>query len=176
MKLWVDGKENGSLGTAIQAKVKEQVQVVNRKVTSRGVRVVNALRNAQLEVLQGQRSGRVYKKPGTYGKRMSKSTKEMLGEYGHKLRGGQLYRASAPGEPPARRTGNLRLHWNGQVKSKNSSGGGISVVAELESGEKYAAVLESGTKDGKLKPRPFIEKIKEEAMPEIKKIYSEPYT
>lgn len=174
MKLWENVEYVNKAGKtvqverAIRAKVTEMTENINRKVLSRGTRTVNALRSAELRVLKGQRSGQKYRKPYTGGK-----TKEERKKSGYKP---PMYTASAPGEPPARRTGNLRLHWNGQVKSKNSSGGGISVVAELESGEKYAAVLESGTKDGKLKPRPFVEKIKEEAMPEIKKIYSEPYT
>lgn len=151
MKLWVDGKA-GSAGSAIRATVKDQVANINRKVVSRGVRAVNAMRNAELEVLKGQRSGRVYRKP------YSKAT----------------YTASAPGEPPARRTGNLRMHWNGQVKSENASGGGVAIIAELESQEPYAGYLENGT--SKMAARPFVEKIKEEAMPEIQRIYSEPYT
>ncbi len=151
MKLWVDGK-TGSAGSAIRATVKEQVTSINRKVISRGVRAVNAIRNAELEVLKGQRSGRVYRKPYT------KAT----------------YTASAPGEPPARRTGNLRMHWNGQVKSENASGNGVSIVAELESQEPYAEHLENGT--SKMAARPFVEKIKEKAAPEIRRIYSEPYT
>lgn len=152
MKLWVDGKA-GNAGSAIRATVKEQVTNINRKVVSRGVRAVNAIRNAELEVLKGQRSGRVYRKPYT-----KKAT----------------YTASAPGEPPARRTGNLRMHWNGQVKSENASGGGIAIVAELESQESYATHLENGT--SRMAPRPFVEKIKQEAAPEIRKIYGEPYT
>lgn len=151
MKLWVDGKA-GSAGSAIRATVKDQVTNINRKVVSRGVRAVNAIRNAELEVLKGQRSGKVYRKPH------SKAT----------------YTASAPGEPPARRTGNLRMHWNGQVKSENASGGGVAIIAELESQEPYAGYLENGT--SKMAARPFVEKIKEEAMPEIQRIYSEPYT
>ena len=151
MKLWVDGKA-GSAGSAIRATVKDQVANINRKVVSRGVRAVNAIRNAELEVLKGQRSGRVYRKP------FSRAT----------------YTASAPGESPARRTGNLRMHWNGQVNSKSSSSGGVAIVAELESQESYAAHLENGT--SRMAPRPFVEKIKQEATPEIQKIYSEPYT
>ncbi len=152
MKLWVDGKA-GSAGSAIRATVKEQVTNINRKVVSRGVRAVNAIRNAELEVLKGKRSGRVYRKPFT--KRAT-------------------YTASAPGEPPARRTGNLRMHWNGQVKSGSASGGGVSIIAELESQEPYAGALENGTP--RMAPRPFVERIKAKAAPEIKKIYSEPYT
>ena len=151
MKLWVDGKA-GSAGSAIRATVKDQVTNINRKVVSRGVRAVNAIRNAELEVLKGQRSGRVYRKPH------SKAT----------------YTASAPGEPPARRTGNLRMHWNGHVKSENSSGGGVAIIAELESQEPYAGILENGS--SKMAARPFTEKIKEKAMPEIQRIYGEPYT
>lgn len=151
MKLWIDGKA-GSAGSAIRATVKDQVTNINRKVVSRGVRAVNAIRNAELEVLKGQRSGKVYRKPH------SKAT----------------YTASAPGEPPARRTGNLRMHWNGQVKSENASDGGVAIIAELESQEPYAGYLENGT--SKMAARPFVEKIKEEAMPEIQRIYSEPYT
>lgn len=172
MKLWTEG-ENGNPGRAIRAAVRDQVSEINRKVASRGVRAVNAIRNAELEVLKGQRSGRVYKKPGTYG-RASKATKAMAKDYGHKLRGGQLYRASAPGEAPARRTGNLRQHWSGQVRSENLSDGGVAIVAELESNEPYAAGLEKGT--SKVAARPFVEQIKEKALPEIQKIYREPYT
>lgn len=65
------------------------------------------------------------------------------------------------------------MHWNGQVKRENVSGGGVAVVAELESQEPYAAALEHGTPN--MAPRPYVEKIKEEAMQKIRKIYSEPY-
>ncbi len=153
MKLWVKTDAVNSAGKTVRAKVSEMTSDINRKVISRGVRAVNAMRNAELEVLKGQRSGKVYRKP---------YTKQAT------------YTASAPGEPPARRTGNLRMHWNGQVKSENASSGGISIVAELESQEPYAVFLEHVT--SKMAARPFVEKIKEEAMPEIQKIYSEPYT
>ncbi len=157
---------------AIKAKVAEMTESINRKVVARGTRAVNALRNAELRVLKGQGSGRVYKKPDTYGA-ASKATRKLLGDYGHRLRGGQLYRASAPGEVPARRTGNLRMHWNGRVESAAASDGGVTVIAEIESQERYAADLEHGTK--KIAPRPFVERIKKEAEPEIRKIYSRAY-
>lgn len=150
MKLWVDGKP-GSPGTVIRATVKDQVANINRQVVSRGVRAVNAMRNAELEVLKGQRSGKVYRK------------------YPYKT----TYRASAPGEAPARRSGNLRMHWNGNVKSESASNGGITVIAELESQEPYAAVLENGRRG--MARRPFVQPIKEKAKPEIKRIYSESY-
>jgi len=137
---------------AIRVKVSEMTENINRKVISRGTRAVNAIRSAELRILKGQRSGKVYRKPYT------KAT----------------YTASAPGESPARRTGNLRLHWNGQVKADSVMDGGVTVIAQLESQEAYAGALEYGTK--KIAPRPFVEKIQKEAEPEIRKIYSEPYT
>ncbi len=152
MKLWVETDSVHSAGRSVRAKVSEAAAGISRQAASRGVRAVNALRNAELNVLKGQRSGKRYRK------------------YPYK----SMYTASAPGEPPARRTGNLRLHWNGQVKKGVSSGNGVEIIAELESQEPYAAALENGT--SKMAPRPFVEKIKEEAAPEIQRIYSEPYT
>ena len=152
MKLWVETDSVHSAGRSVRAKVSEAAAGISRQAASRGVRAVNALRNAELNVLKGQRSGKRYRK------------------YPYK----SMYTASAPGEPPARRTGNLRLHWNGQVKKSVSSGNGVEIIAELESQEPYAAALENGT--SKMAPRPFVEKIKEEAAPEIQRIYSEPYT
>ena len=153
MKLWTEGTGAHSAGRVVQATVKEQVKDISRQALSRGVRALNALRNAELEALKGQRSGRVYRKP---------HTKQAT------------YTASAPGEVPARRTGNLRMHWNGQVSQKTSFGNGTVISVELESQEKYAAYLENGT--AKMASRPFVEKIQEKAAPEIAKIYSGPYT
>ena len=152
MKLWADSKEN-SPGTMVHATIKGQVEKINRQVLSRGVRAVNAIRNAELEVLRGQRSGKKYRKP--YTKRAT-------------------YIASAPGEAPARRTGNLRLHWTGQVKKEMAANNGVRIIAELESQEKYSGFLEEGT--SKMAARPFVERIKEKAQIEIKKIYHTPST
>lgn len=153
MKLWIDTEALQSAGRLLRVKAKEITADVNLQVLSRGVRAVNELRNAELEVLKGQRSGKVYRKPFT-----KKAT----------------YTASAPGEPPARRTGNLRLHWNGDVKGGMTARGGASITVELESGEHYAGYLEDGTT--KMAPRPFKNKIIEKAAPEIKRIFSELYT
>lgn len=111
MRLWIDTAALGTAGQAVQAKVGEMKARVNQQVLSRGTRAVNQLRNAELEVLRGKGSGRTYRK------------------YPYK----STYQASAPGEPPARRTGNLRLHWTGNVK-----GGGGNITLELESAEFYA--------------------------------------
>ena len=130
--------------------VDDTVKKVNLDAASRGMRAVNAIRNAELEVLRGKRSGRVYRKPHTK----------------------SHYTASAPGEPPARRTGNLRLNWNGTVES-SSTGSGLRVTAVLESQERYSTYLENGTR--RMAPRPFKQPISEKAMPEIERIYHEKY-
>ena len=139
-------KASGRLKIAVDDTVKK----VNREAASRGTRAVNAIRNAELEVLRGKRSGRVYRKPHTK----------------------SHYTASAPGEPPARRTGNLRLNWNGTVES-SSTGSGLRVTAVLESQERYSTYLENGT--SRMAPRPFKQPISEKAMPEIERIYHEKY-
>lgn len=139
-------KASGRLKVAVDDTVKK----VNREAASRGMRAVNAIRNAELEVLRGKRSGRVYRKPHTK----------------------SHYTASAPGEPPARRTGNLRMNWNGTVES-SSTGSGLRVTAVLESQERYSTYLENGTR--RMAPRPFKQPISEKAMPEIERIYHEKY-
>lgn len=139
-------KASGRLEIAVDDTIKK----VNREAASRGMRAVNAIRNAELEVLSGKRSGRVYRKPHTK----------------------SHYTASAPGEPPARRTGNLRLNWNGTVES-SSTGSGLRVTAVLESQERYSTYLENGTR--RMAPRPFKQPISEKAMPEIERIYHEKY-
>lgn len=139
-------KASGRLKIAVDDTVKK----VNREAASRGTRAVNAIRNAELEVLRGKRSGRVYRKPHTK----------------------SHYTASAPGEPPARRTGNLRLNWNGTVES-SSTGSGLRVTAVLESQERYSTYLENGTR--RMAPRPFKQPISEKAIPEIERIYHEKY-
>ena len=147
MRLWNETDARGSPGAAVHMKVNEIKEGISRQVASRGARAVNALRNAELEVLKGQRSGKVYRKPYT-----KKAT----------------YTASAPGEAPAKRTGNLRLHWNGRVWSS-----GTCIYLVLESGEKYAGYLEKGTR--KMAARPFMDKIAEKAQPEVAAIFREPY-
>jgi len=151
--------------------VKEAIETVNTQAESRAIRASNELRNSALIVLRGERSGRVYKKTGTYGKRMTKQTKKLLKDYGHKLRGGQLYRASAPGEPPAVLSGALRTSWG--IRATGNRQGGIT--AGISTNVKYAPWLNDGTKDGRIAPRPFEEPIIEMAKPKIRKIYGEPY-
>ncbi len=163
---------SGNVSEKVKIRIEKSVKKVNREVVSRAHRVSNALRNAELNVLTGQRSGKVYKKPGTYGKSRSKATRELMGEYGHRLRGGQLYRASAPGEAPARRTGDLRKSFAPYVESSPNSGGTI-VRSGIQSNVEYADILEDGS--GRIARRPYRDRIIEKARPEAERIYREPY-
>jgi len=129
------------------------VSQVGQQVVSRATRAVNEIRNAELEVLSGTRGGKVYRKPHT--KRAT-------------------YTASAPGEPPARRSGHLRLKWNGTVRGGSVSNGGVQVTAELESQQSYSGYLEEGTQ--KMAARPYKDLIIAKATPKIRAIYSEPYS
>jgi hypothetical protein len=135
----------------INVEVSKLTDKVKHEVTSRAFRAANELRNAELEVLRGQRSGKVYRKPHTK----------------H-----ATYTASAPGEPPAVRTGDLRRQWRTTTGSEGT-GNNFTVKPAITSNTKYAPILEEGS--GNIAPRPFKEEIQKKAMPAIQKIYSEPY-
>lgn len=129
-------------------------QKVNLGMRSRGMRAANELRNASQIVLRGQRSGRIYRVPGTK----------------------RHYTASAPGEPPAVRTGAFRLGW----QPKQDANTDVHVRSYIESSTRtdngryvLGGILEEGT--SRMAPRPYQEKIQQKALPKIKKIYKEPY-
>ena len=126
------------------------VEKITKQAISRGTRAANELRNASLQVLRGQRSGRIYRRPH------SSST----------------YTVSAPGEPPANRSGVLRLSWKPQAKS-SKSGKTVSIRPAIWTDVKYAPTLQEGTK--KMASRPFEEPIIEHAEGKIIAIYSQPF-
>lgn len=126
------------------------VDQITKQAVSRGFVAANKLKKASLLVLYGQRSGRIYKRP------YSSST----------------YTASAPGEPPARRTGIFRMSWQPQVKS-SKAGKTVNIRPAIWTDVKYAPTLQDGTK--KMAPRPFQEPIIERAKNEIIAIYSQPF-
>lgn len=82
----------------------------------------NEIINGQLT---GQRSGRVYRIPGTR----------------------RTYRASSPGEPPASRTGILRTGYRFRVITLNDQ-----LTGEVGSPEDYAVWLEKGTRNMAKRP------------------------
>jgi len=167
----------GNASRVIGKTIATTLKGVQREVSQRAYRASNELRNASLFVLRGTRSGRVYKMPDTHGEKASKSTRKLMGDYGHKLRGGQLYRASAPGEPPVVRTGIFRNSWGTRVHVERS-GKRFRCVSAIESKERAGGrllgeMLENGT--GRMAPRPYKRKIIDRALPKIKEIYKRPY-
>jgi hypothetical protein len=150
---------------------------IQKEVASRAYRASNELRNASLYILRGQRSGRVYKVPNTHGKKASKATRELKKDYGHDLRGGQLYRASAPGEPPAVRTGVFRLSWSTRIHVEQS-GSKFRATSAIENNIRVGSyllgeMLEHGT--NRIAPRPYKQAVVDRAMPKITDLYNKPY-
>lgn len=135
----------------IEAMVDSVVTQITNKAKSRAFRAANTLRNSALEILRGQRSGRIYRTPFARG----------------------TYTASAPGEPPAVRSGDLRRSWR-PLTGSEGSGATTTIRAAIRTNVKYAPWLEKGTK--KMKARPFENAIKDHAMSKITAIYNEPYT
>ena len=133
---------------------------ITDQMKSRGTRACNELVRAKNNVLRGKRSGRQYRKPNTRAK----------------------YTASAPGEPPAVRTGQYRRQWHEKTYA-TGGGSSLTVHAAIEStvrtddGKRNLGnLLEKGSDGGQLKPRPHKDKIIEKAKPKITSIFKEPYT
>lgn len=136
-----------------EAICKQITEDIKHQMESRSYRAANELRNASQLVLRGQRSGRRYRVPGTK----------------------RYYTASAPGEPPAVRTGVFRMSWQpsahvifgsyiSRIESTARTDNGRYILGEL---------LENGT--SKMAPRPHQDRILEKAEPDIVKIYSDSY-
>lgn len=134
--------------------VHQQVlQAIERQAKSRTIRAANVIKKASNKILSNapRRSGKVYRKPHT----------------------SSTYRASAPGEPPALRTGNLRSSWRPLPIGEMAAGGGKVYTPGIHTDVPYAPMLEDGTP--KMAARPYADRIKQEAWPEVKQIYEQPY-
>lgn len=142
--------------------VEHAIEQIQHQMESRSFRAANELRNSALIVLRGQRNGRRYKVPGTYRRQRDKVD--------GKMKRGRYYTASAPGEPPAVRTGTFRDSWQPRVYI-----GFGSFISRIESDVPYADWLENGTPGGQMAPRPHHDRILEHAEPKIVRIYSESY-
>ena len=156
-------------GGSIEEIVENVSEEIRHQMKARSYSAANELRNSALKVLRGQRSGRRYKVPGTYRRQRDKVTGEM--------RNGRYYTASAPGEPPAARTGTFRLSW--QPTAHEVFG---SYISRIESDIRtdngrylLGEILEDGTPGGQMAPRPHHERIMNDAEPKIFRIYDAPY-
>ena len=158
---------------AIDASVQEAVEKIGLEVQSRAFRAANELKSASNHVLRGQRSGRRYKLPGTYGRQKDKAT--------GKMRNGRYYTASAPGEPPAVRFGHFRESWERKTFVDNQAGKDFHVHGVIESGLRVGKqsqyilgdLLEDGT--DRMAARPYKQAVIDRALPRVQRIYDAPY-
>ena len=127
-----------------RASVQEQAKNAQTKAQSCTVRASRELRSAALKVLSGHRNGRTYRIPYTQAN----------------------YRASAPGEAPAARTGTLKNSW-GIIAMGSADLGRYS--SGIQTNVPYAELLENGT--SRMAARPFREKIIQRASPRIGDIF-----
>lgn len=137
----------------ISGAVQGFVQDIEKQVASRAERAAHVIRKHELSVLSNnpKRSGKVYRKPAS----------------------NKTYTASAPGEPPALRTGDLRRSFRPLAKSEIVQSA-KHYTPGIRTDVKYAPFLEDGT--SKISPRPYAEEIKQKAFPEVKAIFEEKYT
>lgn len=149
----------------LEAVVERIIDEIKRQMESRSYRAANELREAALEVLRGQGSGKRYRVPGTY--------RRQRDEADGRMKNGRYYTASAPGQPPAARNGIFWKSW--QSEASASSNTYISrIVSNLHVGRYVLGqLLEEGT--SKMAPRPHHERILEKAKEPILRIYNEPY-
>lgn len=183
-----------NLSSTIASIIDQKVKQAGLEAESRAYRVANELTNATAKVLAGQRHGRKYIIPGTGRVTYKKGKRQKVGIsydhvnhtakfiYGHPNATAKItykhYTASAPGEPPAVRTGAFRMSWKRRtyVDGRNGNDRTIHGVAEsdLRVG-KYllGELLENGT--SKMAPRPYKQKVIDMAKPKVLKIYREPY-
>lgn len=122
---------------------KKVMQALEDAASKRMLEAVNVVRNQALETLSGSRSGRTYKVPGT----------------------SRTYTASAPGEPPAQASGELRQSVSTALVSE-----GKKLIGLVGSDSKHAAPLEFGTRN--MAARPWLRISWEKALPAIKSILS----
>lgn len=154
-------------GQSLEQIAKTVTDQITHEMERRSYLAANELRNASQLVLRGQRHGRRYKVPGTY--------KRQRDKVDGKMKNGRYYTASAPGEPPAVRTGAFRMSW--QPSASVVYGSYISrIESDLRTDNDQhtlGQILEEGT--NRMAPRPYKDRILEKAEPAIYKIYKQPY-
>lgn len=180
----------------IEATTQQIVDNVGHQVKSRAFWVSNELQNSLNMVLRGARHGRQYNIPGVARMQYKKGKRVVVGyeasNYGRK--GKKIWRreagtakiiykkytASAPGEPPAVRTGAFRGSWHRKTYVGAYTGYDFTVHSVTESalrvGKKgwlLGDLLDEGTEN--MAPRPYKQRTIDRAMPKVRKIYREPY-
>ena len=136
------------MGTVrVTSKVAEAMDKISNTGYDRLYQSLNVARNETLKTLSGNRSGRTYKVPGT----------------------NRTYTASAPGEPPAQRLGQLRQSVHSTIEKRF----GLFMFGKIGTKLAYGRHLEFGT--SKIRPRPWLRPSLERAESEIRKILYRPW-
>lgn len=125
----------------LTVKTEEAIRGMEHVAAQRMWQATQIVRNKVLETLSGERSGRRYRVPGT----------------------NVYYTASAPGEPPAVRTGNLRK----SIKTEIASEGRV-IKGRVGTDLDYGRKLEYGTRH--MAPRPWLERSFKEAEEDVKDV------
>jgi len=125
--------------------IEDVLNQISQAAKDRMFRAVNLVRNTTLETLSGQRTGKVYKVPGTKG---------------------AYYTASAPGEAPASATGHLRQRIKTEVVEEDGE-----VVGYVGTDVDHGQHLEFGTRN--MAPRPWLEPSFQKSEDDVQKIFNE---
>jgi len=127
----------------LESHVTEAIQKIQAESLERMEKAVITVKNATVTKLSGQRKGRIYKVPGS----------------------NRTYQASAAGEPPATRLGELKdsVKWTIETQGKEITG---TVGTDKE----YGAVLEFGS--SKILPRPWLQKSFDESKDKVIEIFN----
>lgn len=164
---------NYDAGTRIELIINDVKDNITHGMKARAYSASNELRNSSQMILRGQRHGKKYIVPGTG--RMTYYKRKKTAKITYKR-----YTASAPGEPPAVRTGAFRESWQPETEIMPFSSGmvvksAITSRIRTDNGKKLLGeILENGT--SRMAPRPYKDRIVQHALPKIRRIYSRPYT
>lgn len=127
----------------IVSHIPEVTAEILRTAKERMEEAVMVVRNQTLETLSGKRSGRVYRLP--YGR--------------------GTYTASAPGEPPATRFGELKKSIQTTVEGEEKQ-----IIGAVGTDKKTGPMLEFGTR--KMAARPWLRISFEKMIDKVKEIFS----
>ncbi len=154
------------IAVVIESHIPDALKMIDKVARERMWEATNAVRIETLLTLSGQRSGRVYKVPGTK----------------------QTYTASAPGEPPAQRTGELRqsikivieadssviAYKDKDTEQKPATGTQSELVGLVGTEKSYGPMLEFGTH--RMAARPWLRKSFEKAKQKVNAIFNREWT
>lgn len=125
-----------------KSNIPQMMRKVDSIIKDRMLESAYEVRNTVLETLSGSRSGRTYYVPGTRKK----------------------YTASAPGEPPAQATAELRQSIKASIKGQDKK-----AIGTVGTDKKQGLMTEFGTR--KMAARPWLRVSLEKTLPKLKGIW-----